>query len=253
MVLDKLPEKLQAAVREYLRERESGALKGHWEVSIWIAQLLRGGWQSGGASMMSATKEALGLDRDGALVIDTLYRGAVRAAEEGVLDGWMEKIRNAEEELSEQVAAASSGGRTVYWACVDSKGIQEDDSDGVGLTDAVSASGVLVGAERLVVTGHVVRRIQGALCAPGADFAAAAARRLGVPVVLALGNFALDFDDDAEDAEAIVLPRAHPGKMGSIAKRNEEMVLRTRCWLPLSEIDVVVTDNGGFSPSYLTS
>lgn len=246
MSINELPTKLGAAVAEYLRQREAGVLSGHWQVSGHVAQLLRAASQSGGDSTLKLAVKVLSRDRDTSLAVGALLQSFERASEKGELAGWLEEVRNVRCEIREQLAAAAGGGRTVYWACADTAGVCE--GGGEPLDDVTLASKMLVGAERLVVAAQVVHKKHGACCASGADIVVAAARRQGVPVVLAVASFGIGVDE-----EVVPFPRAQPGKLRTEIMDNADVVLRTRCWVPLSDVNVIVTDSGGFSPTYLMS
>jgi len=106
--LDRLPTKLGAAVKEYLRQRESGTLQGHWTLSLQLAKLLRGAHLSGDddAEILSATKQVL-------IEMDTCSEMLVRcmahrlAKADNKADSFVEEVKLAPTDLQAEVLGYS--------------------------------------------------------------------------------------------------------------------------------------------------
>lgn len=118
--------------------------------------------------------------------------------------------------------------------------------------DLSSVTRALQGAGRCVLLARSMHGVNGAACAPGSRVLARAAHRAGVPVVVAIARHLILRGEVGCGARR---RRAHPGTVCSYDElnghRGVEVIARDFDWVPLREIEVVVTEFGGYAPRFL--
>ncbi len=249
-----LPTKLGAAVKEYLRQRQSGSLKDHWEVASRLAQLLRaaslaGGTETESQKLLTTTRELLLAHDDATLTIHTLSNAAKSHTD---LSQFVESVRAAPDELSDVLCdILNVSGPTVVHA----RGTEhtvvlralERSSDAVLIRDLNRVTHLLQGAKRCVIVARALHPEKGVAAASGAHVLARAARRLNIPVIVVAAQFC----QMASNEGVPCTRRAHPStvKFADIGA-NVEVVARSSSWIPHSCVDIIVTENGGVSTSY---
>lgn len=254
-----LPTKLSAIVKEYLRQRQSGSLNDHWEVASQLAQLLRAAFVgcSGNESekLLNTIRDIL-LKHDDTITL-TIHALFTQAVFQSDMNEFVESVRAAPEELSDVLSEVLGGaGKTVVHAIGSEHKVAlralKRSSDAVLITDLTRVTHELEDAKRCVIIARGLHADKGAAAGTGAQVLARAARRLGIPIIVAAAQFS-QLPNEANEGLSSD-GRAHPGgnlKMTSIGA-DVEVVRRNTSWIPLSLIDVIVTENGGVSSRYFS-
>lgn len=251
--LDRLPTKLCAAVKEYLRQRESGALQGHWTISLQLAKLLRGAYLTADDTVMSATKGALcGMDPESEMLVCSIADRMTTTSGTDSVNATVEEVRVAPTELKEEILGydASRIKRTMvidgdHHALLD-EGVQVFTRNALPNVTSALEKGDIV---RCVIISTGIHCAQGvAICPGGSRVFARAARRLRIPVILAAARFSFVHGDGT----AGNLPkrkRAHPGV--PVGDNDTDIVRYKNDHLPIEEASVVMTEQGGYHPKYV--
>lgn len=254
-----LPFKLSAAVKEYLRQRQSGSLTDHWEVASRLAQLLRAAsLADGGAAaaetdshkLLITTRDILLAHDDATLTIHGLFNFAKTHSD---LSQFVESVRAAPDELSDVLCDILNGpGQTaVYGRGSEHKLVLralERSSDAVLINDLTKISHYLQTVKRCVIVARAIHPEKGIAAATGAHVLARAANRLNIPLIIVGAQFC-----QLSTSERVACTRrSHPGKVKlvDIGDTKVEIITRSTSWIPHSLVQTIVTENGGVSSLY---
>jgi len=275
--LDRLPTKLGAAVKEYLRQRESGALHGHWTISLQLAKLLRGAHLSGDEGVIKATKEVLSeMDAECSMLVGSIANRMAGGAKEcsgstststtnstnstSLVNSTVEKIRLAPTELQSEILGYDQNNnnnnvKTTMVIDGDHEILLDEDDDStvqvMKRDDLCDVTSILEKSaiSKCVIMSTGIHCAQGiAVCPGGSRALARAARRLGIPVIVAAARFSFVYADE----DGMDLPkrkRAHPGVAHNI-DTDIEVVRYVNDHLPIEEVSLIMTEQGGYHPKY---